>query len=60
MNIYYLTRKSAHRDKIKDALKVILSEQNIVPIDGDIIKNALNSDFKDFEDAVQYFCAKKI
>ena len=60
MNIYYLTRKSTHRDKIKDALKVILSEQNIVSIDGDIIENALNSDFKDFEDAVQYFCAKKI
>ena len=49
-HIYYLTRKSTHRDKIKDALKVILSEQKIVSIDGDIIENALNSDFKDFED----------
>ncbi|MCT7487222.1 PIN domain-containing protein [Aliarcobacter cryaerophilus] len=60
INIYYITRKSTNREKIKEVLKTILYEQNIVSIDQEIIENALNSNFKDFEDGVQYFCAKKI
>ena len=60
INIYYITRKSTNREKIKVSLETILAEQNIVSIDREIIENALNSNFKDFEDGVQYFCAKKI
>ncbi len=60
INIYYLTRKSTNREKIANSLRTILEEQNIVSIDRDIIEDALDSDFKDFEDAVQYFCAKRI
>jgi len=60
INIHYLTRKSTNREKIKASLETILAEQNIVSIDRKIIENALNSDFKDFEDGVQYFCAKSI
>jgi predicted nucleic acid-binding protein len=29
----------------------------VVPVDDKVIELALNSDFKDFEDAVQYYCA---
>jgi predicted nucleic-acid-binding protein len=60
MNIHYLTRKSTNREKIANSLRTILEEQNIVSIDRDIIEDALDSDFKDFEDGVQYFCAKRI
>lgn len=60
INIYYITRKSTNREKIKVSLETILAEQNIVSIDREIIENALNSNFKDFEDGVQYFCAKRI
>ena len=28
-----------------------------MPVDDKVIELALNSDFKDFEDAVQYYCA---
>ncbi|MDD2904665.1 MAG: PIN domain-containing protein [Sulfurimonas sp.] len=59
LNIHYLTRKSTHRDEIKKRLKTILEEQNIVSIDKFIIEAALDSDFNDFEDGVQYFCAKR-
>lgn len=60
INIYYITRKSTNREKIKVSLETILAEQNIVSIDREIIENALNSNFKDFEDGVQYFYAKRI
>ncbi|MCX6074257.1 MAG: PIN domain-containing protein [Campylobacterales bacterium] len=59
INTHYLTRKSTHKDEIKKILKTILEEQNLVSIDRFIIEDALNSDFKDFEDGVQYFCAKR-
>lgn len=59
INIHYLTRKSTQRDEIKKRLKTILEEQNIVSIDRFIIEEALDSNFKDFEDGVQYFCAKR-
>ena len=41
-------------------MKIILQKQEIVSIDKYIIEDSLNSDFKDFEDGVQYFCAKRI
>ena len=59
INTHYLTRKSTHRDEIKKRLKTILEEQNLVSIDKFIIEDALDSDFNDFEDGVQYFCAKR-
>lgn len=59
INTHYITRKSIHRDEIKKRLKTILEEQNLVSIDKFIIEEALDSDFNDFEDAVQYFCAKR-
>lgn len=59
INIHYLTRKSTQKDEIKKRLKTILEEQNIVSIDRFIIEESLDSNFKDFEDGVQYFCAKR-
>lgn len=59
-NIYYILRQSfAHNETIK-----ILSELNewteIVDVSKDIINQAIKSDFKDFEDAIQYNCAKSL
>lgn len=60
INIHYITRKSIARDLIKIELKKILSKHGLVPIDRFIIENSLDSSFKDFEDGVQYFCAKRV
>ena len=32
---------------------------DILKVDSDIVKSALNSDFKDFEDSIQYFAAQE-
>ena len=60
MNIHYIIRKKFDRDFIKKELKMIQSEHNLVSIDREIIENALDSEFKDFEDGVQYYCAKRV
>ena len=59
-NIYYILRQScSHTETIK-----ILSELNewteIIDVSKEIIKKALKSEFKDFEDAIQYNCAKSL
>ena len=60
INIHYIAKKNRTREEITQILKVILRKQEIVSIDKEIIENALESKFKDFEDGVQYFCARKI
>jgi predicted nucleic acid-binding protein len=40
--------------KILSRFKVLVT---ILPVDDKIIELALNSDFNDFEDAIQYYCA---
>jgi predicted nucleic acid-binding protein len=60
INIHYITRKSINRELIKTELKKILSKHGLVPIDRFIIENSLDSEFKDFEDGVQFFCAKRV
>ena len=60
INIHYIAKKKRTRDEITKILKIILKKQEIVPIDKHIIENSLDSKFKDFEDGVQYFCARRI
>jgi predicted nucleic acid-binding protein len=52
-NIYYIARKQTGRDKALEFIKNILSFLEIANIDKQAILNALDSDFKDFEDALQ-------
>ena len=62
INIHYFAEKGlkSKLDLLKTKINTFLDEYVIVPVDKDILKEALNSDFIDFEDGVQYFCAKKI
>jgi len=57
-NIYYLLRKTANHRNVIDSLKILMNFIDICNIDKDIILSALNSDFKDFEDALQNFSAQ--
>lgn len=54
-NIYYLLRKIAKHDKVISDIKKLLEIVDIAVIDKESVINALNSDFKDFEDALQNF-----
>ena len=60
INIHYIIKKSFDREGVIEELRTIQKENNLVSVDEKIIENSLDSEFKDFEDAVQYFCAKKI
>lgn len=57
-NVYYLLRKTAKHDKVIENLKKLLSFINVAMINKEIVLEALNSEFKDFEDALQNFSAK--
>ena len=56
-NVYYLLRKTAKHDIIVEKIKQLLSIIEIIKMDKNAVFNALNSDFKDFEDALQNFSA---
>ena len=56
-NSYYLLRRTAQHDKVISKLKQLLSITDVLNMNKQIIENALNSDFKDFEDALQNFAA---
>lgn len=56
-NVYYLLRKTADHEIIVEKLKQLLMIIEIVKVDKNIVLNALNSEFKDLEDAFQNFSA---
>ena len=56
-NVYYLLRKTAKHDIIIEKLKQLLTIIEIIKMDKNAVINALNSNFKDFEDALQNFSA---
>jgi predicted nucleic acid-binding protein len=56
-NIHYLVSKQLSNQKAKHILRTFRILVHIAPIDDKIIDLALNSDFTDFEDAIQYYCA---
>jgi predicted nucleic acid-binding protein len=56
-NIHYLLSKQLSGEQAKQILRKLKILVKIVQIDDKIIDLALNSDFTDFEDAIQYYCA---
>jgi predicted nucleic acid-binding protein len=59
-NTYYFIRKKySHSESVK-MLKGIDKISYTIFTDEKIIRLALDSDFSDFEDAIQYYCASKI
>ena len=56
-NIHYLLSKQLSSELAKQILRKFKILVKIVQIDDKIIDLALNSDFNDFEDAIQYYCA---
>lgn len=60
INIHYIGRNSTEKSELNKTLKTIINSYNLISIDKNIIEDALNSNFKDFEDGIQYFCAKKV
>ena len=58
-NLYYVLRKFGTRKKVISSLQDLSELVDILKVDSDIVKSALTSDFKDFEDSIQYFAAQE-
>jgi predicted nucleic acid-binding protein len=58
-NCYYLLRRTAAHERVITHLQRLTSILDILPIDKEVVKLALNSGFNDFEDALQNFSAVK-
>ena len=58
VNVHYFLNKLAPANKM-ESLRRFRSVVSIVGVDDKVIDMALESDFKDFEDAVQYYTAEK-
>ena len=59
-NIYYLFRQSHKHGPAIQLLKDLSAITEIVAIDGIIISRSLQSGFRDFEDAIQYYSALNV
>jgi len=58
-NLYYVLRKFGTHKKVINSLQELSELVDILKVDSEIIKAALTSDFKDFEDSIQYFAAQE-
>jgi len=56
-NVYYLLRKYSKHEKVIEKLKQLLTITEVLQMDKSVIEKAINSDFRDFEDALQNFAA---
>lgn len=56
-NTFYLLSKELDTEKVKEILRKFKLLVKVLPMDDKIIDLSLNSGFKDFEDAIQYFTA---
>ena len=59
-NIYYILRQSCSYSETINMLAELNEWTDIIDVTKEIIKKSIKSDFKDFEDAIQYNCAKSL
>jgi predicted nucleic acid-binding protein len=56
-NLYYILRKIQSHNKVKSKLESLSKFIGILKVEEQTIREALESDFPDFEDSIQYFSA---
>jgi predicted nucleic acid-binding protein len=59
-NIYYILRQSCSQVQTIKILNDLNEWTQIIDVSKQVIQKALASDFKDFEDAIQFYCAKSL
>ena len=57
-NLFYILSKLKSREFAHSSLRKLRLLLSIIEVDEKVIDLALNSEFKDFEDAIQYYSAK--
>jgi predicted nucleic acid-binding protein len=56
-NAHYVLRRASGPRPAHEALKLLRDVFTLVPLDEQILHRAIDSDFSDFEDAIQFFSA---
>lgn len=56
-NLHYLLKKNTSNLSALKSLRKLKTLINVLPVDERVIEQSLNSEFTDFEDAIQYFTA---
>lgn len=56
-NVHYVMRRVENRHAAHDAMKLLRDIFHVVSLDEQIIHRAIDSEFSDFEDAIQFFSA---
>ena len=56
-NIYYVCRKMRGADGAKSMMTLLRDTFTVAPLDEQILNQAIDAKFADFEDAIQYFSA---
>lgn len=59
-NIYYILRQSLTSNATIKLLDDLASMTEIADVTDVVIRKSLKTDFKDYEDAIQYYCALNI
>lgn len=57
-NVYYIISKLNSEPVARERVKLLLQLVEILPVGKEIIEKALFSEFKDFEDGIQNYCAE--
>lgn len=57
-NVYYLLKQSSTHEKVIEKLTQLITITEVLATDKDVILKALNSNFSDFEDALQNYSAE--
>ena len=60
INTHYILSKYSTKENALNSVKILHENCKLVPANENIIDSAISSDFLDFEDAIQYYCAKQI
>lgn len=56
-NVYYLLKRQSTHQQVISSLKLLLKIVDVLFMDKKVVHDALNSNFSDFEDALQNFSA---
>jgi predicted nucleic acid-binding protein len=59
-NIYYILRQSLNSNATIKLLDELAGMTEIADVTKEVIRQSLKSDFKNYEDAIQYYCALNV
>jgi predicted nucleic acid-binding protein len=59
-NLFYLLRRTKGQRAARKAVSILRDIFSLVPFDAQIANQAIDSDIKDFEDAIQFFSAVRV